>query len=91
MTIYGHVPEISVFGEIFNEQTIGKHMYTLNRRKMRNLKTNRIEFIFHPYKEVSKDNETSDCRAKTEIFWCWRGSWDMFPDIFIKKFFTGFF
>ena len=91
MTIYGHIPEISVFELTFNVQTIGNHMHSLYRQNMRNLNTNRIEFIFHSYKEVSKAHEMSHSRAKIEIFWCRRGSWDILADIFIKKNFTVFF
>ena len=60
MTIYGDIPEISVVEQIFNELPIGNHMFSLYRRNMRNFRTNRIELIFHPYKEVSKAHEMSD-------------------------------
>ena len=43
MTLYGHVPEISVFEQIFNEKPIGNHMNSLYRQNMRNFRTNREE------------------------------------------------
>ena len=43
MTLYGHVPEISVFEQIFNEQPIGNQMNSLYRQNMRNFRTNREE------------------------------------------------